>query len=468
VNVDTLPSLSSYFRCISTPVNFGVDREVGANTGFFRFGPETICYGGSSTGHLSSKPEGNLYDIYQHISASGNAVLLPFDPEEVIRNLREERYTAAGKNGDNSGIIRELYYMARPWMPLAFRKYLQRIYLRGWDKLQFPKWPVDRTVDLLLERLLILSLKSSGMESVPFIWFWPDGANACAVMTHDVEAVPGKEFCPKLMDIDDSFGIPASFQIVPESRYPVEPEFLAEIRRRSFEINVQDLNHDGRLFQDRQEFERRVQAINRYGKQYQAVGFRSAVLYRNQAWFNLLDFEYDMSVPSVAHLDPQRGGCCTIMPYFVGGLLELPVTTAQDHTLFNVLHDFTNSLWEQQSQYILKHHGLMNFIVHPDYILSEKAQSAFKNLLGTLVDLRRDRNVWITLPREVNNWWRQRDQMTLIRKGDDWTIQGEGSERARVAYASLDGDSLVYSFAAKPKTALGVGLGSVASWPIKA
>ena len=31
-----------------------------------------------------------------------------------------------------------------------------------------------------------------------------------------------------------------------------------------------------------------------------------------------LDFSFDMSIPNVAHLDPQRGGCCTIMPYFIG------------------------------------------------------------------------------------------------------------------------------------------------------
>src|SRR2546425_12755629 len=39
---------------------------------------------------------------------------------------------------------------------------------------------------------------------------------------------------------------------------------------------------------------------------------------QKQEWFDALDFSYDMSVPNVAHLDPQRGGCCTVMPYFVG------------------------------------------------------------------------------------------------------------------------------------------------------
>lgn len=39
-------------------------------------------------------------------------------------------------------------------------------------------------------------------------------------MTHDVEAVAGREFCAQMLDIDESFGIRASFQIVPEGRYP--------------------------------------------------------------------------------------------------------------------------------------------------------------------------------------------------------------------------------------------------------
>jgi hypothetical protein len=394
------------------------------------------------------------------VQINGNGPKLPFNPEEIIQNLREERYVASSAEyGENHGLIRDLYYLVRPWMPLAFRKYLQRIYLRGWDRVPFPKWPVDRTADLLLQELLIFALRSKGQESTPFIWFWPDGANACAIMTHDVEAEPGKQVCSKLMDLDDSFGIPASFQIVPEERYSVEPEFINEIWRRGFEVNVQDLNHDGKLYQEKAEFERRAKKINSYAKEYRAVGFRSGVLYRNQQWFNHLDFEYDMSVPSVAHLDPQRGGCCTIMPYFVGGLVELPVTMTQDHSLFNVLDDFSMDLWQRQADLILKHHGLMNLIVHPDYILTERAQGAFKNLLGMLANLHKDKGVWLSLPKDVNRWWRQRDRMVLTRKGEGWCIEGEGSERARVAFASLQGDQLAYSFCEKPAAAQPVSPG---------
>ncbi len=59
-----------------------------------------------------------------------------------------------------------------------------------------------------------------------------------------------------------------------------------------------------------------------------------------------------MSVPNVAHLDPQRGGCCTVMPYFIGDILEIPVTTIQDYTLFNILNDFSTRIWKEQTAII--------------------------------------------------------------------------------------------------------------------
>jgi hypothetical protein len=456
VTAGTFPSIRRYFQCDDALLNFKTGGALSETAGFFRFS-DAVCFGRSTDGILSPAPGSDLHDLSQYVQVNGDGVALPFDVEEVLRNLREERYsTCSAGPGPSNGLIRDLYYAIRPWMPLAVRKHLQRIYLRGWEKVPFPHWPVDRTADRLLQRLLALALTSNKAESIPFIWFWPEGAKACAIMTHDVEAVPGKEFCSALMYINDSFGIPASFQIVPEKRYSVESNFLERIKRRGFEVNVQDLNHDGKLFLNRAEFERRVKAINRYGKEYEAVGFRSAVLYRNEEWFSLLDFEYDMSVPSVAHLDPQRGGCCTIMPYFIRNLLELPVTMTQDHSLFNVLNDFTLELWQRQIQLILKHHGLMNFIVHPDYILTSRAQRAYKELLASLIRLRANDGLWIALPRDVNRWWRQRDQMVLTRRGGNWTIEGNGSERARIAFATLEGDKLVFSVRDRAENAAGV------------
>lgn len=442
-----LPLLTQYFRCLNSFGDFTVEGELSKEPGFFRFGPDVVCYGRSSSQSLAPSPEQQLCDVSGTVVLGKEGVRVPFNPAEIIENLRTETYAARHvPSAKEHGLLRGAYYSIRPFLPLSIRKHLQKIYFRNWEQRSFPKWPVDRTVDNLMQRLMILALKASGKNSIPFIWFWPDGANAGAVMTHDVEAEQGKQFCSKLMDLNESFGIPASFQIVPEDRYSVEPQFLAQIRNRGFEINIHDLNHDGRLFEEKSEFERRVKKINQYGADFGAVGFRSAVLYRNPQWFSSLRFEYDMSIPNVAHLDPQWGGCCTVMPYFIGGLLEIPVTTIQDHSLFNVLNDFTMRLWQEQAKIILEQNGLMNFLVHPDYILGERQQDSYKSLLDFLLKLRAERRVWVALPREVNTWWRQRDRMVLTAEGQGWRIQGEGSERARVAIASLEGDHLMYSF----------------------
>ena len=247
------------------------------------------------------------------------------------------------------------------------------------------------------------------------------------------------------MDIDDSFGIKASFQIVPEDRYPVSEAFLDDIRRRGFEVNIHDLNHDGRLFRSRKLFLKRAEQINRYAAEYGALGFRSAVLYRKADWYDALDFSYDMSFPNVSHLEPQPGGCCTVMPYFIGKMLELPVTTTQDYSLFHILEDYSIDLWKQQIGLIRQKHGLVSFIVHPDYILQERPRNTYLSLLKYLGELSSAHRIWTALPKDVNTWWRQRSQMRLTWDGHRWGIDGPGKERARIGYAELDGGRVKYT-----------------------
>ena len=320
------------------------------------------------------------------------------------------------------------------------------MHLRGWEQIEFPRWPVDRTVDGIFENLLIASLKTHGLSKIPFIWFWPEGFNNCVIMTHDVETKTGRDFCTKLMQMNDQRGIKSSFQIIPEERYTVAPSFLDCIRQQGFEVNVHDLNHDGNLFSEHEEFLLRARRINHYVREFNATGFRSGALYRNPDWFGAFEFSYDMSFPNVAHLDPQRGGCCTIMPFFIGNILELPLTTTQDYSLFHILNNFSLELWKRQIGLILEKYSLISFIIHPDYIIEKRARSTYENLLDYLALLRSDNQLWFALPGEVNRWWRQRSKMTLTFESGKWCIHGEGSERARVAYGTLIDGKLQYNF----------------------
>ncbi len=252
------------------------------------------------------------------------------------------------------------------------------------------------------------------------------------------------------MDMDDARGMKSSFQLVPDKRYPLSQATVDRLRNRGFEVNIHDLNHDGRLFTNRSEFLRRVERINRYAVEYGASGFRSAVLYRNQDWFHALAFAYDMSVPNVAHLDPQRGGCCTVFPFFIGNLLELPLTTTQDYPLFCILKDFSISLWKHQLDIILSRHGLASFLVHPDYLLLERARDTYNSLLTYLAGLRADGKLWIALPGQLADWWRARSQMTLRRDGQFLRLEGPGSQHARIAHARLVGDEIEYVLGETP------------------
>ena len=237
---------------------------------------------------------------------------------------------------------------------------------------------------------------------------------------------------------------------MPEERYTVSSNLIDTIRNRGFEVGVQDLNHDGRLFDNKEQFVRRAAIVNRYAKEYEAKGFRAAVLYRRPDWYDSFDFSFDMSMPNVAHLDPQRGGCCTVMPYFIGRILEIPVTTTQDYTLFHILNQRSIDLWKTQIDLILKKNGLASFIVHPDYIIEQETRSIYKQLLSHLTELRSRSDVWFALPGEIDSWWRTRRQLRVERFGESWRIVGEGAERATLAYAKDVDGKLVYELATSP------------------
>jgi hypothetical protein len=444
--------VAQYYRCQERHTKFNLAGPLSQEKGFFRFGDEGLCYGQLARDTPSPTPNGELCNMIRHTSHKNGVTYLPFDITQVVDNLRLELYSKNSCHDESpfGSKLNEIYYFLRPLLPGGIRRPLQKARLSNWKTLKFPQWPVDRSVDLLFEQLLLASLRASGLEQIPFIWFWPDGASSCAIMTHDVETTVGRNFCATVMDLDDAYGIKASISIVPELRYEVTTEYLDSIWKRGFEVCVQDLNHDGLLFKDRQEYLVRVEKINAYGKQYGATGFRSAVLYRNQMWFDQLKFSYDMSVPNVAHLEPQRGGCCTVMPYFVGDILELPVTTTQDYALFNYLNEYSIDLWRRQIEIIMEQHGLVSIIVHPDYITKSREWNVYESLLKHLAQLRDEKKLWIPLSGEVDRWWRQRANMTLVEDDHGVQIAGAGSERARIAYASEMKGRLVYTLQPVP------------------
>ncbi|MDR3763333.1 MAG: hypothetical protein P4M01_04485 [Acidobacteriota bacterium] len=443
--------LTKYFQLPDSLFTVSSEQDAASPRGFFTFGDGVTLYGRCR--QVSPGPEGTLPDALSFASGCEGVVRLPFDFDEVVHDMRWEEYVPASSERMLRGSVRMAYYMLRPFMSVRIRKYLQRIYLSGWQRVTFPHWPVERSVDTLMERTLALGMKSIGASSVPFIWFWPEGHQSCAIVTHDVETTAGRDFCSTLMDIDESCGMKSSFQVVPEERYTVPEEYLESIRQRGFEVNVHDLNHDGMLYRNEETFRQRVVEINRYGKEFRARGFRAGVMYRNQRWFHLLDFEYDMSVPSVAHLEPQRGGCCTNLPYFMDNLVELPLTTTQDYALFHLVNSRSMKIWETQIAALHQHHALISVLTHPDYLMEPWSRELYLRLLRHIAEFAKNDGMWLALPGAVNDWWRYRNGLKLKADGQGWRIEGDAEGRARIAYAILDGDGIRYSLEA-PQDAL--------------
>ncbi|HKF25927.1 MAG TPA: hypothetical protein VKB24_08120, partial [Candidatus Acidoferrum sp.] len=155
-----------HFRCPDTAGAFQTSPELASETGFFRFGSDVTCFGQAAGIRVASSYLDSLEDCSSSITVKEGRIELPFDPDSVIRNLRNEVYTRqmeaeVTKLGSHP-TIRTMYYWGRPLLPVPMRSVLQRFYLRGETANPFPVWPVDRTVDTLFEKLMILAIQNSG------------------------------------------------------------------------------------------------------------------------------------------------------------------------------------------------------------------------------------------------------------------------------------------------------------------
>ena len=82
----------------------------------------------------------------------------------------------------------------------------------------------------------------------------------------------------------------------------------------------------------------------------------------------------------------------------------------RNYSLFHILGDYSLDLWRRQAAGIQDKHGLLSFIVHPDYLLDVRAMETYRGLLDFLNHSRSD-GMWISTPDQVNQWWRQRSQI---------------------------------------------------------
>ncbi len=300
---------------------------------------------------------------------------------------------------------------------------------------------------------------------------WPDGKRFAFVLTHDVEGPVGLNRVKLLAELEMSLGLRSSFNFVPEGSYEVPASLLSWLTERGFEVGVHDLNHDGKLYWSRASFQRKAERINHHLNEWQAVGFRSGFMLHNLEWIHDLDIAYDASTFDTDPFEPQPDGAGTIFPFWVpapaaagdhgaeagrsqkpepsestddgpqtspllnadlrplssvlgpptsdfrpptsaalprSGYVELPYTLVQDSTLFLLLREPTNTLWEKKLDWIVQRGGMALLNTHPDYMSfdSEKVGSLefsaerYADFLRQVTS-RYAETYWHALPREV-------------------------------------------------------------------
>jgi peptidoglycan/xylan/chitin deacetylase (PgdA/CDA1 family) len=333
------------------------------------------------------------------------------------------------------------YYAIKPTLPRATQLALRRLYARRQAQRPFPAWPIETLrVDQLKDRFRA-ELEATGAERVPFVNFWPERRRFAFILTHDVEGPRGVENIPRVLEIERRHGLRSSWNFVAED-YAIDPGLFPALREAGCEIGLHALHHDGLLFADRASFDAQLPRIHQVMKEWEAVGFRSPATHRRSAWMPELGCLYDSSFPDTDPFEPQPGGCCSIWPFFLDDLVELPITMVQDHTLFEILRETSIRRWVEKSEWLAGNHGLINVLVHPDYMLSDRRLDLYEQLLDHLAGLS---GGWHALPREVASWWRvraclERGRATNI---DSAAIAGP-SVRASTAYARKEGEEIVF------------------------
>jgi hypothetical protein len=363
------------------------------------------------------------------------SIFLPFDPDEAVLALQTEAYVSAGKLATSTttrALARKAYYRARPLLPRSAQLAMRRAYSRLQGRQRFPAWPIETALHDLADCLLLLASEAAG-EPIPALASWPRPFRWALVLTHDVETAVGYARIRAICDHEAALGYRSSWNLVPRRDYEVLDEDVRELRQLGWEVGVHGLHHDGRDLESERMLSARRPQMRKWAERWEAAGFRSPATQRDWSLMPSLGFDYDSSYPDTDPFEPQGGGCCSWLPFFNGDLVELPITLAQDHTLFVILRETDATLWIDKAEFLRQRGGMALIDTHPDYVMDEPAASAYAEFLKRFAD---DNSAWRALPAEVASWWRRRAATSLERRDGRWELVGPASGDAAIVFPS--------------------------------
>ncbi|MFZ4790767.1 MAG: hypothetical protein ACOYMW_07735 [Candidatus Competibacteraceae bacterium] len=386
----------------------------------------------------------SVHSVHQLLKPSSK-VARHESPDGGIDRFLLEEYASKG-----GSMKRSAYYALKPFIPRSLQLALRRRYVEAQKKQTFPAWPIEEVVTTRVEAYEKTLAERSPSGEFHRIAYWPDGFRFAFAITHDVEWDSGLRHAPALLQIEKRLGFISSWNLVPE-RYPIDWKIVDALREVGSEIGIHGLKHDGRLFQSKRLFLSRLAKIQEYAHSWGAVGFRSPSTLRNAEWMMAMGFEYDSSFPDSDPYEPQPGGCCSPWPYFLGNMVELPLTMPQDHTLYEILKHPDLALWHVKVAWLQKVEGLVLINVHPDYMMSDGRLQQYEEFLSWMKE---QRGMWHALPRDISRWWRDRDRSNLVASGGTWEVEEPAAARASVLRVYIRGNSIVRETIEEPSNNL--------------
>jgi peptidoglycan/xylan/chitin deacetylase (PgdA/CDA1 family) len=358
------------------------------------------------------------------------------DCERAVRRLLFEEYISPDRRAQSSAL--KAYYKVKKFIPAGVRHWINYAAVRSRTRDQFPHWPCETALIDFWRDWLRSSLDRMGQSDAWHIGFWPEGKRCCIVLTHDVESEEGFERIEAMADLEERYGFRSAWNL-PMAQFPLDWKRLERLQARGFEIGAHGLAHDGRMFRSAEDFEECRTELERIAAEHGLRGYRGPSTLRNPQWIGKMAFDYDSSFSDTDPYEPQPGGTCSLFPFFLSRMVELPYTLPQDHTLIHLVRRNPVSLWATKARWIQSLGGMILTLIHPDYSGDSAGLASYEELLKILAGFD---DAWRALPREVAQWWRERAQMRLLASGSVPSIQGPGAMRAvarRVSEESFSG-----------------------------
>jgi len=318
-----------------------------------------------------------------------------------------------------------VYYRVKRLIPQGLRHRLNSVAIRARTPLAFPRWPCESALVEFWRAWLRQSLEIHGVTDAWHIGFWPEGAKCCIVLTHDVESPKGFDRMELIADLEEQHGFRSAWNL-PLAQYPIDWQRVERLRARGFEFGAHGLCHDGRLFRSYRDFAELAPILERLANEHDLRGFRSPSTLRDPRAIATMSFDFDSSFADTDPYEPQPGGTCSLFPFHLSRLVELPYTLPQDHTLIHLLGRELVPTWIRKARWIASLGGMILTLTHPDYCGEGIYLQAYEELLDHLAQVA---GAWRALPSQVADWWRQRAaaQLHVVADRPEITDPGRGA-----------------------------------------